>query len=143
MQLSVKKPRQASLELLWYRSRPRPRPHCVIRGHSSPSQSTSIPSGILIHPAIWPQQIWAENWGLCPFGGGELGPHPTQYGQPPGPQHTCIAKFHLNPSNRLATIHQHYRHKDRTDRQDRQWSDSIGQSVLRTAAQKVLQNNKR
>jgi len=24
---------------------------------------------ILIHPAIWPQQTWAENWGLCPFGG--------------------------------------------------------------------------
>jgi len=35
---------------------------------------TSTPSGILIHPDIWPQQIWAENWGLCPFGGGELGP---------------------------------------------------------------------
>jgi len=33
---------------------PRPRP-------------TIIPSGILIHPAVWPQQIWAENWGLCPF----------------------------------------------------------------------------
>ena len=28
-----------------------------------------LPSGILIHPAIWPQQIWAENWGLCPFEG--------------------------------------------------------------------------
>ena len=28
---------------------------------------TSVPSGILIHPAIWPQQIWAKNWGrLCP-----------------------------------------------------------------------------
>ena len=24
---------------------------------------TSVPSGILIHPAISPQQIWAENWG--------------------------------------------------------------------------------
>jgi len=32
------------------------------------SRSTSLPSGILIHPAIWPQQIQAENWGLCPFG---------------------------------------------------------------------------
>jgi len=30
----------------------------------------SVPSGILIHPAVRPQQIWAENWwggGLCPF----------------------------------------------------------------------------
>jgi len=26
--------------------------------------------GILIHPAVWPQQTWAKNWGrLCPFGG--------------------------------------------------------------------------
>jgi len=24
---------------------------------------SSIPSGILIHPAIWPQRTWAENWG--------------------------------------------------------------------------------
>jgi len=38
-----------------------------------------LPSGILIYPAIWPQQIWAENWG--PFGGGGAGPHVTQCGQ--------------------------------------------------------------
>ena len=25
---------------------------------------TSVTSGILIHPAVWPQQICAENWGL-------------------------------------------------------------------------------
>jgi len=25
---------------------------------------TSVPSGILMHPAIWPQLTWAENWGL-------------------------------------------------------------------------------
>jgi len=35
---------------------------------------------------------------------------------------TRHAKFHLDPSNRLATIHQRYRltdsHTDRTDRQD-------------------------
>ena len=28
---------------------------------------TSLPSSILIHPAIWPKQIWAENWGLRPL----------------------------------------------------------------------------
>jgi len=38
------------------------------------------------------------------------------------------AKFHLDPSNRLATIHQHHR-------QDRQRSYSIGQTVLQTVAQ--------
>ena len=31
------------------------------------SRSTSVPSGILIHLAIWPQQTWAEYWGLCLF----------------------------------------------------------------------------
>jgi len=37
---------------------------------------------MLIHAAIWPQQIWAENWGGCaPLGEGELGPHLTQCGQ--------------------------------------------------------------
>jgi len=31
---------------------------------------TSIPSGIPIHLAVWPQYTWAEKWGLlCPFGG--------------------------------------------------------------------------
>jgi len=38
---------------------------------------TSVPSGILIYPAVWPQQTWVENWGLCPFGA-ELGTHLTQ-----------------------------------------------------------------
>ena len=40
---------------------------------------TSIPSGILIHPTIWPQQIWAENWEAVPLWGGELGPHITHF----------------------------------------------------------------
>jgi len=41
---------------------------------------TSTPSGILIHPAVWPQQTWAENWGAVPLSEGELGPHLTQCG---------------------------------------------------------------
>jgi len=40
------------------------------------ARPTSIPSGIVILPAIWPQEIWAEN---C--GGGKLGPRLTQCGQ--------------------------------------------------------------
>jgi len=32
---------------------------------------TSLPSGILIHPAVWSQQTWAENGGgSAPFSGG-------------------------------------------------------------------------
>jgi len=34
------------------------------------SRRTLLPSGILIHRAIWPQHTWAENWGLCPLGEG-------------------------------------------------------------------------
>ena len=39
------------------------------RGAGTPSNTTSpgprltsVQSGILIHPAVWPQQTWAENW---------------------------------------------------------------------------------
>jgi len=42
-------------------------------------RSTSIPSGILVYPAVWPQRTWAANWGGCaPLGEGELGPNLTQ-----------------------------------------------------------------
>jgi len=67
---------------------------------------TIVPSGILILLAVWPQQTWVENSGLCPlFGEGELGPHLAQL-------YVALAeaylhtKWHLDPSNRLATIHQ-------------------------------------
>jgi len=42
------------------------------------------------------------------------------------------AKFHLDPSNRLVTIHQRHRHTGQTDKR----SDSIGRTVLQTVAQK-------
>ena len=45
-------------------------------GAGSPSNTkspgprpTSIPSGILVHPAVWPQRTLAKNWGLCHFRG--------------------------------------------------------------------------
>ena len=76
-----------------------------------------MPSGILIHPAIWPQQTWAENWGLCPFGEGKLGPHLTQCGQA---EAYLFAKFHLDPSNRLATVGPTPTSQTRQDRQYRQ-----------------------
>jgi len=64
---------------------------------------TSMTSAILIHPAVWPQYSWAENWGggSVPFWGGELRPHLTQCrlsrGLPP-------YQVHLDPCSRLATI---------------------------------------
>ena len=46
------------------------------------------------------------------------------------------AKFHLDPSNRLAAIHQCHRQTDRQTGQDRQQSDSIGRTILQTVTQK-------
>jgi len=61
----------------------------------------------------------------------ELGLHLTQSHLSRGlPVH---AMFHLDPSNCFATVHQHHRQTDRQDMQtgqDRQWSDSIGRTVL-------------
>jgi len=37
-----------------------------------------ISSGILVHPAVWPQQTQAKNWGCTPSAEGEMGPHLTQ-----------------------------------------------------------------
>ena len=69
--------------------------------------------------------------GCAPFGG-ELGPHPTQCCWGRAYLH---AKFHLVPSNHLATVHQRHRQDRQTGQTDRQWSDSIGQTVLQTVAQ--------
>ena len=72
-----------------------------------------MPIGILILPAVWPQQTWAENWGPCPFRG-DLRPHLTQCG---GAEAYLHVMFHLDPSNRLAAVHQRHRQTDRQDRQ--------------------------
>jgi len=50
--------------------------------------------------------MWAENWGALPFGEGQLGPHLTQCGHGRGLY--LRAKFQLDPTNRLATIHQRF-----------------------------------
>ena len=54
------------------------------------------------------------------------GPHLTQWGQ--GRGLFCV-EFHLDPFNRLATIHQGYKQTDRqTDRQDKIDNGSIAQA---------------
>ena len=80
---------------------------CPFRGAGVGSQSntmlrrptpTSVPSGILIHPAIWQQQIWAENWGLRPLlGKGQLGPHLTQCGQGRGLPAYQVSSWSIQP----------------------------------------------
>ena len=53
-------------------------------------------------------------WRCAPFGEREeeLGPHLTQCGRAEAYLHE---KFHLDPSNRLATIHQCYKQTGQTD----------------------------
>jgi len=55
---------------------------------SAGTRSTSVQSGVFIHPAVWPQETWAKNWvGAMPFFLGEVGPHRTQS---PRPRSACI-----------------------------------------------------
>ena len=72
----------------------------LFRGSWVPSNTMSLwlrpaclPSSTLIHPAVWPQQTWAENWGegLWPFGGGGAGsPSNTMWR---GPRPTSSPSF--------------------------------------------------
>jgi len=109
-------------------------------GHTSNTKSPgprsiSVPSGILTHPAIWPQQIWADFFfgggGLCPFMEGGAGcPSNTMW---PVPTPTCVPSFILiHP-----TVWRQYTNVTDKTGQDRQTdgtrSDSIGRTVLQTA----------
>ena len=64
---------------------------------------TSIPSGILMHLAVWPQQKWLENWGGAPpllWGGGWV---PIKHRVTLAEAY-LRAKWHVDPSSHLATI---------------------------------------
>ena len=93
---------------------------------------TSIPSDILIHAAIWPQQIWAENW--CPFRGGGAGSPPNTVW--PGPRPICVPSFILiRPTVWPQCTNVTDRQTDRQTEQDKQRTDSIRRTVLQTVAQ--------
>ena len=92
-------------------------------------RSTFVPSGIWVHPAVWPQQTWTENWGLFPFvDEGELGPHLKQCGRgrglPPCQVYSWVIELFGHSTPTLQTG------------QDRQRSDSVGRTVLQTVARK-------
>ena len=62
-------------------------------------RSASVPSGVFIHPAVWPQWTLAKNWvGAVPF---SMGPDRTQSRLGRSLLHT---KWRLHPFSRLATI---------------------------------------
>jgi len=57
-----------------------------------------------------------------------------------GAEAYLLAQFHLDPSNRLATIHQRHRQTDRQTDRTGQRTDSIGRTVLQTVAQKLIRH---
>jgi len=72
---------------------------------------------------------------LCLFPLGEVGFHVTQCRL--GRDLPGITKWHLDPSNRLATIHQRYRQTDGTDRTDKR-DNGPSANRLQTVAEKSL-----
>jgi len=156
-------------------------PHLAQCGVDQGPPLCQVPSW-LIHPAVWPQWTWAENWAggsPVPFSGrGELGPHLTQgrlgwvlplyqvaswsiqpfgynrYGPKIGGCAPFWGRGAASPSNIIwpgtrpacvpslilicRTVWPQYTNvtdrqtgqRDRQIGQDRQWSDSIGQTVL-------------
>jgi len=81
-------------------------------------RSTSVLSVILIHPAVWPQQTWAENgWAAVPLlGRGAGSPSNTMW---PGPTPTSLQSFIL--------VHPTVWPQDAnvTDRTDRQTDNGV------------------
>jgi len=62
--------------------------------------STSVSSGVLNHPAVWPQQTWAEKWGLlCSSPWRSWSPSNSMVWA----EANLCTKCHLDPSSRLAT----------------------------------------
>jgi len=112
-------------------------------GAASPSNTmlpgprpTSVPSGILIHPAIWPQYMGRKLGGCCaPLSGeGELGPHVTRchlgQGLPQCQISSCSIQIFGHNTPTLQT--------GQRDRQYRQQSDSIGRTVLQIVTPKQM-----
>jgi len=80
------------------------------------SRPTSLPSGILIRPAIWPQQIWAENWGgLCPFGEGSWVPIEHSVARAKAYLHTSFILGYIQRFGHNTPTLQTDRQTDRTD----------------------------
>jgi len=79
------------------------------RGAGSPCNTkspglrpTSIPSGILMHPAVRSQKKWAKNWGLrSPFWGRRAGSQSSTMWPGRRPMHLHVTCY-LNPSSHLA-----------------------------------------
>ena len=90
--------------------------------------SHPVPSGILIHPSVWPQQTWAEKCGCCTLSMGRLG-SPSNTMSP-------VTRPTSAPSGILIHRSVWPQYANITDRQERQRSHS----TERTVSQTVVQN---
>ena len=61
------------------------------------------------------------------MGEGDLGPYLSSVARAEAYLH---AKFHLDPSNRLATVHQRYRQTGQADKTDRTGQDIYGNGPI-------------
>jgi len=99
---------------------------------------TFVPGGILVHSAIWPEQIWPENWGPVPLWGRGAGSHVTQCGQGWGLPACQVSSWSIEPfGHNTPTLQTGQTRQDRTDRKQ---SDSTGRTALQTVAQKILED---
>jgi len=114
-------------------------------GAGSPSNTklpgprpTSTPSGILIHAAIWLQQIWTEDWGLRPlFGDGAGSPsNIMSSGLSPASMRSTIL-IHPTVWPQYTNVTDRTDKTGETDRQTGQQSDSTGRTVLQMVAKTV------
>ena len=102
---------------------------------------TFMPSFILIHTAVWLQWTWTADYTdagqtcarkfrmcglLCPFPRGELDSYLTECGQGRGLPPCQVSSWSVQP----------FGHSAPTSQTDRKRTDSIGQTVLQTVAQK-------
>jgi len=85
--------------------------------------------------ALLPASVNREPYlgAAVPLSVGQLGPHLTQCRLSPWPEAYLCTKWHLDPSNRLATIRQRYRQADRTGQRSR----SIGPTVTYNGRPKI------
>ena len=91
---------------------------------------TSIPSGILIHPAIWPQRTYGPKIGGCaPFLGGGAGfPSNTMWlGLRPTYRMPSFILIHPTVWPQYTDVTGRQTEQDGTDIQ---WSDGIGRTVF-------------
>jgi len=89
---------------------------------------TFTPSGILIHPAVWPQRTWARKLGAVPLLG-ELGPHLTQCGRGRGLPPCQVSSSSVQPYGHNTPTLQTA--QDRTDRTTVANRFTIGRPIFR------------